>query len=595
MDFQIILLLFTLVAAIVLFSTEWFSIDVTALGLLIFLVLTGLLPAEEAFAGFGSDVVILMLGLLIMAAALERTGVTEYIAGFLVRWSGTSANQMMLVVMLVSVAVSAFMSNTAATALFLPIVLGLARRINASPSKLLMPLAFSSILASSITLIGTSTNIIVSGLMERYGMEPLGMFELTPAGIPIALAGVAYMFSIGHRLIPDRTAEDNSRPATYTPRLYLSEVHILPGSPFAGKTLEEAKLGQDYDLTVLRVVRDRQHYHVPVSSLELREGDELLVKGARENILRIQGIAGIELVPDLILNSPDMTPEELSLHEVILLPGSPLIGRTPRGSLFRQRYGLQVLALYRHGESMTQRLSETRLRMGDVLLVQGEAGTIDELDRQGVVSLIGPVEAPQVDPQRALIAASIFGGAILLAGLNVLPLPVAMLTGAVLTLLTRCITPEEAYRKMQWRVLILIASMLGLGAAIEITGTAQFLAQQVIAVLGTTSPFWLLTAFFALTVILTQPMSNQSAAVVVLPIAVQTALQLGLNPRTFAIIIALAASTSFITPLEPACLMVYGPGRYKFFDFVRVGSLLTLLIYGISILAVMALWPVNGP
>ncbi len=595
MDPQIILLLITMAATIFLFSVEWFPVEVTGLGLVVFLVLTGLLTPEEAFAGFGSEVVILMLGLLIMAAALEHTGVTEYTGQFLVRLAGTKPNRVLLAVMGVTVAASSFMSNTAATALFLPIVLGLSRKLQMSPSKLLMPLAFASILASSVTLIGTSTNIVVSGLMQRYGMPPLSMFELTPVGIPIALAGIAYMFLVGRHLIPDRFRDEEEDDTLLTARLYLSELHILPDSSFVGKTLAETALGRDYDLTVLRVERDSQRFHLPDANLRLRAGDELLVKGARENILRMKQVPGIELVPELALQNATNTENGLSLHEVILLPGSPLIGRTPRGSLFRQRYGLQVLALSRHGGTVIQRLSEARLHMGDILLVQGERSQINALEQQGVVSVVGAVDEPAIPNGRAALAMAIFGGAIILGALNILPLSVAMLLGAVLVLVTRCITPEEAYRGMQWRVIILIASMLGLGTAIETSGAAEFIAGMVVDVLGTTSPFWLLTAFFVLTVVLTQPMSNQSAAVVVLPIAIQTALQLGLNPRSFAIMIALAASTSFITPLEPACLLVYGPGRYKFFDFVKVGSLLTLVVYAIAIGAVLMLWPVYGP
>jgi len=593
MDPQIIVLLITMAATIFLFSVEWFPVEVTGLGLVVFLVLTGLLTPEEAFAGFGSEVVILMLGLLIMAAALEHTGVTEYTGQFLVRLAGTKPNRVLLAVMGVTVAVSSLMSNTAATALFLPIVLGLSRKLQLSPSKLLMPLAFASILASSITLIGTSTNIVVSGLMQRYGMQPISMFELTPVGIPIALVGIAYMFLVGRHLIPDRR-EDEEDDTLLTARLYLSELHILPGSSFVGKTLAETALGRDYDLTVLRVERDSQRFHLPDANLRLRAGDELLVKGARENILRMKQVPGIELVPELALQNEANAENGLSLHEVILLPGSPLIGRTPRGSLFRQRYGLQVLALSRHGGTVIQRLSEARLHMGDILLVQGERSQINALEQQGVVSVVGAVDEPTTPNGRAALAMAIFGGAIIVGALNILPLSVAMLLGAVLVLVTRCITPEEAYRSMQWRVIILIASMLGLGTAIETSGAAQFIASLVVDILGTTSPFWLLTAFFMLTVVLTQPMSNQSAAVVVLPIAVQTALQLGLNPRSFAIMIALAASTSFVTPLEPACLLVYGPGRYRFFDFVKVGSLLTLVVYAIAIGAVLTLWPVYG-
>jgi di/tricarboxylate transporter len=277
--------------------------------------------------------------------------------------------------------------------------------------------------------------------------------------------------------------------------------------------------------------------------------------------------------------------------EVILLPRSPLLGRTLARLHFRERYQLQVLAINRYGETIRRKISQVVLKLGDVLLVQGQRKNIAALESQGVVRVLGQVETTRPNSRRAPLAIGIFVGVLILATLNILPLSVAMLLGAALAFITRCITPEEAYREVEWKVLIMIGSMLGLGAAMEHTGTAGYLAGELLARFGDASPFWLLTGFFALTVALTQPMSNQAAAVVVVPVAIQTALQLGLNPRTFAIMIAVAASTSYITPLEPSCLIVYGPGRYRFLDFIKVGSLLTLVIYAIAIMLVPLIWP----
>jgi di/tricarboxylate transporter len=284
----------------------------------------------------------------------------------------------------------------------------------------------------------------------------------------------------------------------------------------------------------------------------------------------------------------------VGLVEVILLPRSPLIGRTLRGYQFRERHGLQVLGLSRLGEVAGRKLSQVSLRLGDVLLVQGQRANIAALASGNVFRVLSAVEDKRPNVRRAPLAVAIFVGALLAATFNWLSLPVALLAGAFLAFVTRCITPEEAYREVEWKVLILIGCMLALGTAMTHTGAAELVAGWVARATAGASPMWLLTGFFVLTVVLTQPMSNQAAAVVVLPVALQTAVQLDLNPRTFAMMIAVAASCSFLTPLEPACLLVYGPGRYRFIDFVRVGALLTVIIFLIALVLVPLVWPLSA-
>jgi di/tricarboxylate transporter len=264
-----------------------------------------------------------------------------------------------------------------------------------------------------------------------------------------------------------------------------------------------------------------------------------------------------------------------------------------KGHRFRERYGLQVLGLNRHGENVRRKLSQAPLRMGDVLLLQGSFENISALQDQNVVKILNAVKEERPNRRRAPRAIAIFIIVLLLGTLKIVSFPVAVMLGSVLVFLTRCITPEEAYAEVEWKAVILIGSMLALGVAMEHTGTAAYLAGFITKMAGELGPFWILTGFFVLTVILTQPMSNQAAAVVILPVAIQTALQLGLNPRTFAMMIAVAASCSYLTPLEPSCLIVYGPGRYKFVDFLKVGSILTVLIYIVAILLVPKIWPIE--
>jgi di/tricarboxylate transporter len=588
---QILLLLVLLAIALGLFWWERISSEVIALGLLLALTFTGLLPADQAFAGFGSNTVIMILGLLILTAALERTGVAELAGRAVLRHAEDNLDRLLWIVMLASAGLGAFISNTASTAFFLPVVLGIAKKSGISASKLLMPLAFSSIVTSSVTLVSTSTNLVVSGMMSAYRMPPMGMFELAPVGLPIAAVGLAYMF-LARRFIPDRPAP-GELIEEFGVRPYLSEIVIQPGSNLAGKTLGEANVAQQLGLTVLRILRNKNRKLTPRANTMLREGDTLIVEGGQADIVKIKDTAGVEIVADAQVSDADLAAENSALVEAVLLPGSPLLGRTLRRQRFRERYGAQVLGINHQGANVIEKLRDVPLQLGDLLLLQGGRDNLARLHESRVVSVLGASESmEEVRPRigRAPLAIGIFVGVLAVVTAGVLTLPLAAMLGVLIAFITRCITPEEAYARVEWKAIILIGSLLGLGAAMEQTGAAKYLAWQLVSFTGTSQPLLLLTVFFGLTVFLTQPMSNQAAAIVVLPIAIETALHLGMNPRTFAMMVAVAASCSYLTPLEPSCLMVYGPGRYRFADFMKIGFLLTLLIYAVSITLVPLVW-----
>jgi di/tricarboxylate transporter len=589
----IALLLALIAVALVFFSFEWVPTDVVALGLLLALVLTGLLPPKEAFAGFASDTVIMILGLLLMTAALTKTGVVELTGRAILRRAGTRPETLLLVILVACATLSAFISNTAAAAFFLPVVLGVANKSRVSPSRLLMPVAFASILTSSVTLISTSSNLVISGLMTNLGEAPIGMFELAPVGVPLALAGLAYVYFIGRKLIPERAPAEGLLDQ-FGVRPFISEVLVLADSPLVGKTLGEASFGRDLDLAVVRVLREPSAYLWPRRELVLQAGDVLLVEGRRADVLKVKDTAGIEMRPDVTLSDPDLRSEEASLVEALIVPRSPLAGRTLRTVSLRERFGVQVLGINRHGRNLVEKLSRTPLRIGDVMLVQGRAQGIARMADEGLVSVLQSVNEPRVHRAKAWRSVAVFAAALGLATSGVLPLAVAVLLGAFVMFVTGCIAPADAYREVEWRAVILIACMLALGEAMMRTGTAQFLAAHVAAWTSGLSPLALLAGFFLLTVALTQPMSNQAAAAVILPIALQTAHHLGLNPRTFAMGIAVAATCSYLTPLEPACLMVYGPGRYRFMDFVRVGGPLVAVLFALAMWLVPWRWPLRG-
>lgn len=593
MTLEIGMLLLLIGVALVFFSFEWIPPDVVGLGLLLSLILSGILPYKQAFAGFGSDTVIMILSLLIMTAAMLKAGVVDLVGRKILHHVGDRTGLLLPGIMFIVALLSAFISNTAAAAFFIPVAMGIAAKTNVSPSRYLMPVAFASILSSSVSLISTSTNLVVNGLMTNYGLAPMGMFELAPVGIPIALAGLAYMLLVGRHWIPER-AQTGSLIEGFGIRSYLTEVLVLPDSPLIDKTLEQSGLGRDLDLNVLSIVRNKKQYQ-PTGGMEIAAGDVLLVEGPRAEVLKVKDTAGIEIRPDIKLSDPNLRSEDSVLIEAIVIPNSTLIGRTLRGIQFRERYGLQVLGLNRHGKNVLSKLSRITLRAGDVLLIQGNKVKMSALEEDHAFSILGAIEEKRPDRNRALRTGLIFVATLALATFGVVPLAVATLLGAFAVFATRCITPTDAYREVEWRAIILIGCMLGLGEAMNSTGTAKYLANHLSSSLTGWNPLWLLAGFFLLTVALTQPMSNQAAAAVIIPIALATATQLHLNPRPFAMMIAVAASCSYLTPLEPACLMVYGPGRYKFSDFFRVGALLVLIIFILAMILVPRQWPLHLP
>lgn len=583
-----------LAAAVILLAWDRIPADVVAIGVMLAIILTRLLPPEKAFAGFASDTVLMILGLLIMSAGLIQAGIVE-IAGRYVSGLAGDDPKLFLPIIMVSVAVvSAFISNTAATAVFVPIVIGYAARAKFAASRFLLPLAFASILTSSVTLISTSTNLIISDQLTNYSQAPMGMFELAPVGLPIAVVGLLYVWAVAPRLLPERPTEEADEQVGT--RHYQADILVVDQGPLIGKTLAQSKIADDTGLSVVKLLRGQKTWRGAAEACDvpLEAGDELFIEGQREALLKIKDIDGVEFKADVTLVSPDAEEEDkkATIVEGVLLPHSPLIGRSLSNLAFEQRYGLKVLAIHRAGR-LPASISRTRLQLGDVLLLQGRAQDVKALETGNLFNIFGNVVIERLNRRHATLALLIFAFAIAAVTFQLMTLPVAMMTGAFLMLLTGCLSPEEAYRQIEWKAIILIGGLLSLGVAMETTGAGKFLAQQLISVVGN-SPAALLTSFFLLTVALTQPMSNQAAALVVLPIAMQVAQESGLNPRTFAMMVAVAASCSYLTPLEPSCLMVYGPGKYRFSDFFKVGAPLTVLIYLIAIVLVPLVWPLKA-
>ncbi|MCO6510763.1 MAG: anion permease, partial [Aridibacter famidurans] len=428
----------------------------------------------------------------------------------------------------------------------------------------------------------------------RYGMAPYSLFELTPVGLIVAFLGIIYMLFVGRRILPSRGGEE-SLTEQYAMREYFSELIVLPSSHLVGKTLVESNIGEDLDLNVLGIFRTGEQIAAPRADELIEEGDLLIVEGTLANILNVKAEAGLEIKPDFKLSDRDLEAGDIELFEVMVLRDSQLVGQTLKTLNFRHAFDLTVLAVNRHGVTILNKISDTKFRFGDVLLVQGNPRSIKPLVAENELMLLEEVSSGSMrtDKRRWAIAAFAVFLTLSLSGTLTgydFPLAIAVLIGVFILLATRTVRYGELYQLIDFRLLVLIACMMSFGTAMEKTGTDRYLATLIEVYFGQFGPTALLAGFFLLTVGLTQPMSNQAAALVVLPVAIQTALMLELNPRTFAVIVTYAASFSFMTPLEPACVLVYTPGRYSFMDFVKVGTFLTLIVFIVSIILVPMFW-----
>jgi di/tricarboxylate transporter len=589
MTLPIFLVLALLVAVVVLFSFEWVSVDLATLLLLSVLVLSGILTVDEAFSGFSNEIIIILASIFILSGALMKGGVLDHLSDVIHRFAGGSRNKVLLAVMPVTSFISSFMNNTTCTAVMMPAVLGLCRKSRVSPGKVLIPLAYASMLGGTCTLIGTSTNVAASALLKSAGLRPFSMFEFLPVGAAVCVMGILYVMLIGHRLLPE--TREAGFEEQYSIREYLSEVIVTPGSPLAGQALRDSRLGQ-MGLQVRAVLRGSRRMDAE-PALTLEEGDLLLVQTTREGLLQVKDTAGIEIKPDLKMDHVDLASDTMTIAEAILMPGSALVGRTIKELDFRRRFGVTVIAIYRSGHALAARIGGLPLRVGDVLLIQGRADRYKALADSPDLLILQETEHQPARRRKGLYAVGIFLAAVVVSSFGWMPLPIAFLLAATAVIFTRLITMEEAYNLIDWRLLILIAGMTSFGVAMRKTGAAEYLANLIVGWTGDLPVSVLLFAFGVLTILLTQPMSNAAAALVVLPVAMNTATKLGHDPRSFAVMVTLSASLSFITPFEPSCLIVYGPGRYRFRDFLVCGLPLTALVVVVLMVMVPWIWPLG--
>lgn len=588
MTLAIAYVLALVVVALVLFAIDVWRVDVVALLLLLALVIPGVLPADRALAGFGSDTILILASLFVLTEGVQRTGFVERVGLRLARFGGVGGLGFARLLTLAGTAISAFLSNTVTAAVLVPLAIGGARRTGTPVSKVLMPLAFGTILSGGISLISTSTNLVVSGAMPGFGLQPLGFFELAPVGLAMTVAGILYLWFVAPRLVPDRGGESTDDPR----RRFAAEIVVGPDSKLVGRTLANLRLTDALEIAVIGIRRGSRRLLRPRPRERIEAGDEIVVEGAAEQILGVKDVEGIDIKKDDASAEDAAVAAGARMLEAMVLERSPFVDRTLSELRFQERAGFSVLGIHSANEARNvKNLSRWRFRSGDVVLLQGPSERVDALAEQYALLPLEDRSSHHPRSRKSPIAASIFAVAMVLAATGVLSLPIAFLGGALALVLTRCIQPDEAYAAIDWRVLVLIGSMLAFGAAMQESGAAKWLASLVVEHVSAYGPHAVLAAFAVLTAVLTQPMSNQAAALLVLPVAIETAQHLGIDARPFAIAVTLAASCSFLTPLEPACLIVWGPGRYRFFDFVRVGAPLTVICLAFTVWLVPIFWP----
>jgi len=585
---SIVLTLGVLVLTFVLFIVEWLPVDITAIGIAVLLMLLGLITPEEGIAGFSNSATITVMAMFVLSAAIERTGAIQTVSEFLQEKGGQNPTRQIFVLGSIVGPITAFLNNTAVVAVFIPIVENWCRKQNISTSKLLIPLSYATVLGGTITVIGTSTNVVASGLSKQLGYGEFGLFEFAPMGLITFTVGLIYLAIAAPNLLPDRRKPgETSTVENYGLRDYFSEIIVTEQSSLIGQSLPASDFHHRYDLDVLEVIHDGMVYTPSLAGdRALAAGDILLVRCNRDQLLKLKDERGLELLPDAKFS---LASNDRSIAEALVISNSSFIGSSLRELRFRQRYNSTVLAVRRGQDCLCERLRDVPLRFGDVLLVQGPHDSLRGLQSSPELLVVEPREMAPLRRDKAGLAIAIAIGTVLAAATETVPILVSALVGVVLVIATGILRPREIYRVIRWDIIFLLAGLMPLGTAMEKSGTTEWLANNLTQVGGHLSGFWLLVLFYGVTTIMTEVLSNNAAVLLMLPIAVKVAEALEFHTLPFMIVVMFAASNSYLTPIGyQTNTMVYGPGGYKFLDFTRVGvplnAILTLIV------PLMAVW-----
>lgn len=596
MNIEIIIVIGVLIVGFFLFIKEYFSIDITALIILSCFFGLGFLTPTEAVSGFSNPAVITIGLLFVLSSAIQKTGLLEYIVVTINKLLQSSRIIGMAAYYFTISIASSLINNTAIVAIFMPITIRLAHSYKVSPSKMLIPLSYAAILGGTLTLVGTSTNLLVNSIYMGYeGAEPLGMFEFFKYGIFILIIGTAYLLFIAPKLIPSRTST-SSLTKSYHLGGYLTEMKVRKGSVLIGKSCIDRSINQNYDVTVLDIIRDQKHIANNIRQTILKENDILFVRGTLENFIRMKEVEGVALLTDEKLTQSELEQEDNELVECLLTDDSDLVGKSLMSTNFRQIFGAFILAIRREGGIFRKKIAHMKLQAFDTLLVYGPSKKISNLSDRGDFIVLGKVQARLIKEKFWWVSIYVVLISIFFAAIGFIPIMKGAFISVVILLSLKIITAPESYQSIHWQVIVLIAALIPIGIVIQKTGTAQWIGNNISDFIYLFSddvqPYALIATIYFITMILTEISSNVATAIIMVPIAIAVSTQLGFEHRPFVFTVAFAASSSFITPIGyQTNLMVYGPGGYKFSDYIRVGLPLSMILFVVAIITIPKIWP----
>ena len=616
-----------ILVALVAFATEVVPVDVTAIGVMVVLLLVepvttmlvdwgllgapiyvlhqpgdGVSPVSQGLSGFASGATITVLAMFVLSEGVQRTGIIQILGAKVAGITGDDETKQLGATIGLVGPISGFINNTAAVAILLPMVTDLAHDSKISPSKLLLPLSYASMFGGMLTLIGTSTNILASELSgtlatqnpDRYGaLSTFGMFEFTALGVVVLIVGSIYLMTVGRWLTPARIEPEADLTAEFRMSDYLTEVVVREDSPIIGQTVREAISATEFDVDLLQLIRDDEVYLEPLGPKEIQAGDVFAVRTDRDTLVELLDAEGMDLLGDVAVDEAELeaASERQNLVEVVIAPGAGLVGDTLAEANFRQRYDATVLALRRGEAIIRKRMDHTELRVGDTLLVQGPADSIDRLGNNRNFILAQEVDRPDYRRSKTPIALGIVAGVVAVAALTPISIVVSALAGALGMVLTGCLRPPELYDAVQWDVVFLLAGVIPLGVALQATGGATLIADGIVAAAPALPAIVVLGLLYVVTALLTNVISNNASVVLMVPVAAEAAVQLNVNLFAFVLAVTFAASTAFMTPIGyQTNLFVYGPGGYRFTDYLRVGAPLQAIFAVVTTLGIAFFW-----